>query len=162
MARIPGITDRNQLEESDQPIFDEIVGSRGSVRGPFPMLLHSPEMARRVAHLGTYLRFEGGLDAHTREFSVLVTCATFNCEYEWAAHSVQARDAGVSEASIEAVRDGKPDVLSAEDRLLYDIVKETLIESATPPSAEQRRASMSRRWWSCSVLSATTHCWRAC
>jgi len=126
MARIPGITDRNQLDEAAQPIFDEIVGSRGSVRGPFPMLLHSPEMARRVAHLGTYLRFEGVLDAYTREFAVLVTCATFNCEFEWAAHSPQAREVGVSEQSIQAVRDSKPDGLSADDRLLYDLVKETL------------------------------------
>ena len=33
-------------------------GPRGGLRGPFPALLRSPELADRVRHLGDYVRFE--------------------------------------------------------------------------------------------------------
>ena len=36
---------------------DAIADSRGSVRGPYGVLLHSPDLAARVAHTGTYVRY---------------------------------------------------------------------------------------------------------
>ena len=57
MARLDNLT-REQLKPEDQQFFDEISGSRGSVRGPYGVLLHSPKLAARVAHTGTYVRFD--------------------------------------------------------------------------------------------------------
>ena len=53
MARLPNV-ERDQLEPKDQKYFDEISGSRGSIRGPYGILLHSPDVAARVAHTGAY------------------------------------------------------------------------------------------------------------
>ena len=55
MARLPNVN-RDELKPEDQQYFDEIVGSRGSVRGPYGILLHSPQLAARVAHTGTFVR----------------------------------------------------------------------------------------------------------
>jgi hypothetical protein len=41
MARLPDIT-RDQLQPEDQQFYDAIAASRGSVRGPYGVLLHSP------------------------------------------------------------------------------------------------------------------------
>ena len=57
MARLPNVN-RDELKPEDQQYFDEIVGSRGSVRGPYGILLHSPQLAARVAHTGTFVRFD--------------------------------------------------------------------------------------------------------
>ena len=51
MARLSEVT-RDQLKVEDQEYFDQIVGSRGSIRGPYGVLLHSPKLAARVAHAG--------------------------------------------------------------------------------------------------------------
>jgi len=40
---------------------------------PFTFLLHSPEVARRVAHLGAYLRFETNLSPVERELAICTT-----------------------------------------------------------------------------------------
>ena len=44
MSRLSDVS-REELKPEDQQYFDEIVGSRGSVRGPYGVLLHSPQLA---------------------------------------------------------------------------------------------------------------------
>ena len=46
MVRLPDVT-REQLKPEDQKVFDEIVSSRGGIRGPYGILLHSPGLAAR-------------------------------------------------------------------------------------------------------------------
>ena len=66
MARLTPITTKDQVPAKDHAIVDAIVGSRGSLHGPFSMFLYSPELAGRVAHLGALVRFEGSLDMRVR------------------------------------------------------------------------------------------------
>src|SRR5947209_16721938 len=102
---ISEITSREQVAEDQRHVWDEITASRGSVRGPFRVLLHSPELASRVAHLGTYLRFESTLDPHVREMAALSTARTLDCEYEATAHEGLMRDQGVPESTLAALRE---------------------------------------------------------
>ena len=60
-----------KYREEIYSIFDEIAGSRGAVRGPFAMLLHSPDVAGRIAHTGAYIRFETTIPAQLRELAIL-------------------------------------------------------------------------------------------
>jgi 4-carboxymuconolactone decarboxylase len=108
MTRIPRITERDQVAEEHQPIFDAIAESRGRVSGPFSVLLNSPEVAGRAAHLGSYLRFESNLSARQRELAIITAARAFDCEYEWSAHEVMARSAGVRDDAIEAVANRTP------------------------------------------------------
>src|SRR6266542_2438095 len=55
--RITPITRRDQVPEEHRSIFDAVAEGRGSVRGPFSILMHSPELCRRHLDVGTYLRF---------------------------------------------------------------------------------------------------------
>ncbi len=108
MARLPELSDRDALSPEAQVAFDAIAGSRGSVRGPFAMLLHSPEVAERVAHLGAYLRFGSQLPDAERELAIITAARIFDCDYEWAAHARIAREVGVSEDAIDIVANRKP------------------------------------------------------
>jgi 4-carboxymuconolactone decarboxylase len=127
MTRIPEITAREQLPEDLRHCFDEIVASRGSVRGPFRVLLHSPDFAARVAHVGTYVRFESKLDPHVRELATLIAARLLDCEYEYSAHQPQLRATGTPEAVLTAVDQKRPSDLPDEDRWIYELV-EQLIE----------------------------------
>lgn len=104
MPRVP-TPGKQDLPEDKREIYDEIVESRGSIVGPFSVLLNSPETARRAAHLGAYIRFESTLPPAVRELVILVAGREADCQFEWTYHEPMARDAGVSDAAITAIRD---------------------------------------------------------
>ena len=58
MARLPQITTRDEVSPEDQQHYDYIAGSRDMWWGPFTVLLNNPDLAQRIAHVGTYIRFE--------------------------------------------------------------------------------------------------------
>ena len=98
--------DPEHLSPAQQDVFDRIAGTRGRVAGPFTVLLHVPELADRVQHLGAYLRYEAGIDRDFAETAVLVTAKAWACPFEWEAHEPLARLAGVPDVVIEGVRAG--------------------------------------------------------
>ena len=104
-----------------------IDGPRKGVYGPFLPLLRSPVLMERIGRVGEFLRFESVLDARVRE---LVTCAVarhVSNQFEWAMHAPLARKAGVSEATIEALRQGaRPRALPADEETALDFTRELL------------------------------------
>jgi 4-carboxymuconolactone decarboxylase len=140
--RITEITSREQIPEGQREAWDEIVASRGQVGGPFRILLHSPELARRVAHLGTYVRFESRLDPRTRELATLATARLLDCDYEASAHEAQLRKAGAPEDVLTALRERRIQDLPAEDRWVGAFVEQILsrhrVDAETLAIAEQQ------------------------
>jgi 4-carboxymuconolactone decarboxylase len=115
MARLPNLN-RDQLKPEDQQFYDAIAGSRGGVRGPYGVLLHSPDLAARVAHTGSYVRYQLDLPEALRETIILATAREIKSQYEFAAHARLARQAGLSHATIEAIAHGTaPQGLSGDE-----------------------------------------------
>ncbi|OGK99079.1 MAG: hypothetical protein A3E31_08060 [Candidatus Rokubacteria bacterium RIFCSPHIGHO2_12_FULL_73_22] len=105
MARIPTVTRRSDLAPEHHAAWDAIAQSRGHVVGPFTVLLHSPELAARAAHLGAHIRFECTLPPADRELAILAVARALDCRFEWAAHVPIARREGVRETAITALRE---------------------------------------------------------
>src|SRR5262249_4675563 len=95
-ARAP-LVDRATATPAQLAVWDRIAKSRGRVAGPFAALLHSPELARCIAETGHHVRFEGPLAQAERELAIITVARALDCQYEWAAHAVLARRAGVRE-----------------------------------------------------------------
>jgi len=126
MARLPYVT-RDQLKPQDQPYYDEIVGSRGGVRGPYGILLHCPKLAARVAATGAYVRFESSLPDGLKEVIILATAREHKSQYEFTAHARLARLANVSENTIRAIAQGTaPRGLTGDDELVVRYTQELL------------------------------------
>jgi 4-carboxymuconolactone decarboxylase len=138
MTRVAEVMERGALPESQRPAFDEIVASRGAIRGPFGVLLHSPELARRAAALGGYLRYESALEPRLRETAVMATAGLNECEYEWAAHDPIARSAGVPASVIDAIRARRPADLEPEDRDIYELAIGVIQTHRVPPQLFER------------------------
>ena len=125
MTRIPQITDRDDVPPEAHAVFDAIVASRGSVRGPFTVLMHSPEAAGRVAHLGSFVRFESSLPSRLREVAATTVVREYECAYEWAMHAGSAPEAGVSSQTLAVIRDRAPlDSLPAEEQAVIRFARE--------------------------------------
>lgn len=110
---------REALSSEEQSAFDHILGSRGHIGGPFTVLVRSPELGKRVSDVGSYVRFESDLPANLRTIAVMCVARHFNCRFEWAGWTKQAREAGVSEEIITAIRERRhPDGLSPDEELV--------------------------------------------
>jgi 4-carboxymuconolactone decarboxylase len=127
MARITTIQKKEDLAPEHQPIYDAIAASRGVVGGPFLGLLHSPELAQRTAHLGSYVRFESSLDHKLIELAALATARELECKHEWNAHVNHAQKAGIPIETIRAIHQKKgPEHFSSEDAQIISYVQELL------------------------------------
>lgn len=135
MARLPGLNRRELLPPDAQPVYDEIMASRGRITPTFAVMLHSPQVAQRAAHLGTYMRFESSLDSPARELAALAAAHLCKCAYEWTAHQAPAREHGVSEAAIAALgSDGPLTGLAEAEALIIRFARGILIEHTVDPA----------------------------
>ena len=126
MARLTPITDPSQVAPDNRAAAEAIVASRGALQGPFTMFLHAPELAGRVAHLGAYVRFEGGLDMRVRVLAAMAVARELDAAYVWGAQTGSARRQGVPESTIEAIRGRHTRGVPPEDAQIIDFTRRLL------------------------------------
>jgi alkylhydroperoxidase family enzyme len=105
MPRVPLLA-RENLASDKQELFDQIAAHRGHVAKPFAALLNSPEVATRVAMVGEQLRYVSPtIPSDVREIVTLTTARVLKCQYVWTHHCESAKQAGVREEVIAAIRE---------------------------------------------------------
>jgi 4-carboxymuconolactone decarboxylase len=119
-----------------------IAGPRKGVYGPFLPLLRSPQMLERVARLGEYLRFDSVLQPRVRELATCAAARHVTNQFEWLMHEPLALQAGVSQATLDALRAGaRPRDLPADEEAALDFSSELLnrhgVSDATYGTAAQ-------------------------
>jgi 4-carboxymuconolactone decarboxylase len=125
--RVTPVSRRDQVAEEHRLAFDAVAEGRGSVRGPFSILMHSPVLCRRHFDVSNYLRFTSPVKTATKELAIIATAREKDSPYIWAAHAPAARKAGVSDAAVAVVRDRRDlGTLGAADRDLVDYVRQLL------------------------------------
>ena len=104
-----------------------LAGERGGVRGPFNVLLRSPEVGDLGAEFGGAMRFRTGLPGDVREVIIIMTGRYWMAQYEWNSHKAAALQNGVSPAIVEAIATGKrPMGMRPEMELAYNLIDELL------------------------------------
>lgn len=127
MARIRLIETKDGLPADQQSEFDAIRDVLHDVRGPFAVLLHSPGLAEKVMRAGAQVRLGSTLTKAERELAILAVAREKDGGYEWSAHVGLARQAGVSEAAIAAVRERTAtEGLDEAERAVVEFVRELL------------------------------------
>ena len=127
MARLPELTDRATLPPEALAAYDSIAASRGRVGGLFAVLMNAPEVAARTAHFGSYIRFEKSLPEDVHQLAMIVGAHECGGEMEWRGHARQAREAGVSDATIDAIaQDGDVSGLPEQDALIIRLGRDLL------------------------------------
>jgi 4-carboxymuconolactone decarboxylase len=125
MSRLPDLRYEDMSAEQ-QRVHDEIAaGPRGKVEGPLKVWLHAPKLATHAQKLGAHARFQSLLPPPLSELAILVTAATWRADFEWYAHARLAREAGIEDAVIEAIRRGeKPSLADPKARAVYAVSRE--------------------------------------
>ena len=102
-----------------------MAGPRGGLRGPFEAWLRSPQLADRAQKLGEYCRFGSSLPKDLSELAIILAGKHWKSQYEFWAHARLAKEAGLAEEVIEAVRSGSaPPFTKDSERVVYDFVTE--------------------------------------
>ncbi len=125
MARLAPL-DLNALTPEQKTVADEIIaGPRGGLRGPFEPWLRSPGLADTAQRVGAHCRFGTSLPADISELAILLTGKHWKAQFEFWAHARLAKEAGLAEEIIEAIRtDQAPPFTRAIERAVFDIVTE--------------------------------------
>ena len=120
-----------ELTKEQQKTFDNIVENRpvkpkdGHIGGPFDVWLRSPEMGKRLVGLGSFFRFRTSVDRRYIELAILVTGQHWQAQFEWYAHEPMARDAGVPEGVIQAIKvNQQPNLTDPGDIAAYALATE--------------------------------------
>ncbi len=140
MSRLPEL-ERDKLGAAESALFDAITGGKrstaqgasayitpaGGLRGPFNALLYAPHVGDLAQRLGERLRFDGILLPRQREIAVLCVAASWRANYEWWAHARIARECGLADAVIEAIRQrAQPPLDAPDERLVHDYARALL------------------------------------
>jgi 4-carboxymuconolactone decarboxylase len=101
-------------------------------------MINSPEMRRRANHLVNYLRDESSLPKKVQELTMIITARSMDCPYIWHAHAARARQQGISDAFVDALRDNQPlPDLPAEEQTVVNYALELFNNHKVSPTTFQ-------------------------
>jgi 4-carboxymuconolactone decarboxylase len=117
-----------QLNAEQQTVAAEVLKqSSAGLGGPYGMLIKSPELLKRYLLMTEYLRQKTSLPRRLNEMAILLEARLWDAQYEWWAHEPLARKAGLSDAIIGDIREGKrPAAMQPDEAIVYDVVTELL------------------------------------
>ena len=125
MPRVKPIADRSEVAAEHQDVVDSVMAVFGQIRGPHTILLLSPPLERIVVALSGYFRGETLVKSPQRELAAITAARERDALYVWGAQVDNARRAGISEATIAAVRDrAEPARLSTEEAEIVTYVQQ--------------------------------------
>ena len=127
------------LPDAVKPLADDILKvSSAALGGPYNALLRSPEMARRCFDHLDYLRFRTSVNKRLNEFAILIQARISNAQYEWWAHEIIARKAGLSDAVMKDLREcRRPTSMQDDERLVYDYCIQLSLNHRVPDALWQ-------------------------
>ena len=104
----------------------------GGLAGPFNAMLYAPPVGHALQGLGVAIRFRTQLAPRVREMAILVVAQAWDSAYERESHEPIGRDAGLTEAEIEALRAGAdPGFAEKQEQVAYSVVR-----ALTGPAAD--------------------------
>ena len=124
-------------------IADMIANQRkAKVRGPFGVLLHTPEICELFANFVDLSLDEeqSRIPLRLKELAIITVGRVYGSDYEWFIHAARAVRVGVAEDIVEAIRTRKrPDFEDSNEALVYDMTLD-MVENRTLGDALYARA----------------------
>jgi 4-carboxymuconolactone decarboxylase len=125
--RMSKLNPENMTEAQRKAAAELASGPRGEVRGPFNVLLRSPELMSPLQKVGEYLRFRCQLDRRIAEMATLIAARHWTQVYEWNAHHPLALKAGLKPDIAQAIAEGRrPAGMAVDEEIVYDVLTEAL------------------------------------
>ncbi|MCB1740492.1 MAG: carboxymuconolactone decarboxylase family protein [Gammaproteobacteria bacterium] len=141
MPRLTPMT-ADDLNPEQRAVFDAInSGPRGNMGmdGPFGVYVRAPGVGNAAQALGAAIRFGTELQENLKEVGICTVGAFHKAKFEFAAHAVLARKAGVDEAVVEAIRKGETPAFTREDERIVHAFSSELVRNRRVSEATYRK-----------------------
>jgi 4-carboxymuconolactone decarboxylase len=118
----------DEMTGEQRTMIDHLLaGERQGAKGPFNVLLRSPEVGDLAQQFGGAMRFHTALPRDVSETIIIMTGRFWMAQYEWTAHKAAALQNGVKPAIVDAIATGKrPTGMSPEMEVAYNFIDELL------------------------------------
>ncbi len=118
-----------ERQSPDQKRVSELISAqrKAPVRGPFAVLLRTPELAEPFANFVDLSLSEATsrIPLRLKELAIIVIARGFTAQYEWFIHAPRAARYGIDERAIDDIRRRRtPRHLRDDEELVYDLVRE--------------------------------------
>jgi len=114
----------------EQKVMADLVMSgkiQGGTGGPFNVLLRNPALGEAVVRYGEYVRFRSPLPAKLNELAALITTRYWSAQFPWYVHHRAAVQAGLNEAIISAIAEGRqPSSMQSDEEVIYSFCMQLL------------------------------------
>ena len=123
--RLPPIPPERLTDAQRKAAAEFEANRKQPIFGPFVPLSRSPELMLIAERLGNFVRYGNSLPRDVSEFAILLVSRRWTQQYEWDVHAADGRTAGLSDAIIQAVADGRrPANMSEGQEVVYDFSTE--------------------------------------
>lgn len=124
MNRLPPLNP-DELSERQKEVYSNIAsGPRGSVRGPFPAWIRSPELADHGQKLGAFVRYNTSFEPRLAELAILMCARFWTAQYEWYAHARLAREGDLADTVIDAIAKRERPAMADDEAAVHDFCQE--------------------------------------
>ena len=121
-----------QLDDKQKAVADVMKQKTLSgIGGPNNVLLRSPSFADNIMKLSDYLRYSSSVPRRLNELAILLVARHWNSQFEWVLHVPAALKAGLAEAVINDLAEGRrPAAMQPDESIVYDFVTDLLTNHA--------------------------------
>jgi 4-carboxymuconolactone decarboxylase len=114
------------MDDAQLQVYEQIVaGPRQRLVGVLRAALHQPALADLWEKFGAYIRYQTSVPPRLSELVILATARRWNSQVEWHVHAQCARDAGLPETVIDAIREGEsPEFDDPDTADVYEFTRE--------------------------------------
>ncbi len=162
--RLPGMPERVDVPEDERDAFDRVVERTGRIHGfdgnparYFKAILNAPSLAEGIVRLGTLVREGQRRGSYTdaeRELVDVVYGEDLDYRGHYTVHIPDAFAVGVRPEAIEALRTGREEGLTDEERQLVDHARRVAAGKVTDASYAPIRDRFGER----GAIELTTFC----
>jgi 4-carboxymuconolactone decarboxylase len=131
-----------QMSAEQQSVAERVKKSIGrpQIGGPYSAWIHRPPLCSRILELSDYFRDGSIVPPKLRMIGVLLAVRHWGADYPWSAQVPRALQAGLSQAMVAAIGEGKtPSFSDLDEEAAYQVASE-LLERRTLSDATYRRA----------------------
>lgn len=141
MPRLPSITQPTQDQSAAHAYLIKTRGPAG-IKGGFGVMLASPDLCQRIAHVGSYIRFLSPVPKRLREVAATTISSELKNPWEYVIHAKICIELGVPEQEVQAILDcASVACKDIQDQIAVNIAREMARNhQLTQPTFDQAKA----------------------
>jgi len=116
-----------EMTPAQRMMTDNILGGeRGSMHGPYNVMLRSPEMGDLAQKFGAHIRFYSSLSKKLNELAILLTAKAWKSPFVWYIHRKFGIAAGLNAPMIDGLAAGERPQMDPDETIVFEFCEELL------------------------------------